>query len=191
MAEVSRSSEAGLQDTRSRNNTAQHSTMKPANHTSTSQTPSSSRGTAEIHAATNTSRTPRRPATNYDEAPPGQPGPDLSAHTTHNTKPVFSRGPSMLDGTAVTSAAPTPAGEIPNPMAGNSPATARRVRESHLPDLDVRDADVYGEDGRTFGEGEDGDEPVGEIRGVDGFGAELSRRETERGRRDTTTEWSG
>lgn len=119
---------------------------------------------------------PAPAAQNYDEAPPGQPGPDFSGHGAPQ-KPAFTRGPSMLDGTAVTSAAPTPAGEIPNPMAYNTPATATRQRESHLPDLDLRDADVYGNG--TFREPDD------EIRGTDEFGPELSRQETVRPRRGT------
>lgn len=131
-------------------------------------------------------------AQNYDEAPPGQPGPDFSSAAaapsgalSNNKKPAFTRGPSVMDGTAVTSAAPTPAGEIPNPMAYNSAATAQRQRESHLPDLDVRDADVYGSG--TFS----GEEPVGEIAGTDEFGPELSREETVRPRRGTMTQWEG
>lgn len=142
------------------------------------------------------------PAANYDEAPPGQPGPDFSgvsaaagarvpplpsssSSTINNKKPIFTRGPSVMDGTAVTSAAPTPAGEIPNPMAYNSVATAQRQRESHLPDLDIRDADVYG-NGGAFGE-----EPTDEIEGTDEFAPELSRQETVRARRGTMTQWEG
>lgn len=70
-------------------------------------------------------------AKNYN-APPEQPGSDLSAK-----KPVFTRGPSVMDYTAVTSAAPTPAGEISNPMALNIVKGESRQREPHLPDLDI------------------------------------------------------
>ncbi|KAI7775815.1 hypothetical protein LA080_006229 [Diaporthe eres] len=49
-------------------------------------------------------------------------------------KPVFNRGPSMLDFTAITSAGPTPAaaGEAGGPAA--SYFDGSRLRESHLPD---------------------------------------------------------
>lgn len=75
-------------------------------------------------------------AENYDEAPPGVPGPEHSARDTlrKQAKPVFNRGPSMLDFTAVTSAGPTPAGELA-PLA--SYFDGSRLRESHLPDEEL------------------------------------------------------
>lgn len=125
---------------------------------------------------------PGRPveaAQNYDEAPPGQPGPDYSSRP----RPAFTRGASVMDQTAITSAAPTPAGEIPNPMSFGLAKSISRQRESHLPDLDVRDGDVYTSEGfRT--------QPDEEISGVDEFGPELSRQETERGTRGTDN-WEG
>lgn len=122
-------------------------------------------------------------ARNYDEAPPGQPGPDFSGSIPK--KPAFTRGPSMIDETAITSAAPTPAGEIADPMRFGVSRGGARQRESHLPDLDIRDADFSGNG--TFKHSDD------EIRGTDEFGPELSRQETEkpRERRGTTTKWEG
>lgn len=166
-----------------------------------------------VEIAQDVRKQPQQPPTlppaahNYDEAPPGQPGPDFSGsvhaaagaaapvvpvQTTQFQKPAFTRGPSMLDGTAVTSAAPTPAGEIPNPMAYNTPATATRQRESHLPDLDLRDAEVYGggSGGGAFDveEGDD-EEPDDEVRGEDAFAPEAARQGTgKRPRRGTMSQ---
>lgn len=71
-----------------------------------------------------------------DDAPPGVPEPDpSSARDTlrKQAKPVFNRGPSMLDFTAVTSAGPTPAAEAAH---SGSYFDGSRLRESHLPDED-------------------------------------------------------
>lgn len=112
-------------------------------------------------------------AQNYDEAPPGVPGPDFSAR-----KPVFTRGASVMDQTAVTSAAPTPAGEISNPM-GFIPKGSSRQRESHLPDLDLLQAEAARHGGSQV-------QPKDEISGTDEFGSELSRAEVEAGSSNTT-----
>lgn len=125
-----------------------------------------------------TSRIPGS-AQNYDEAPPGQPGPDFSAR-----KPIFTRGPSVIDGTAVTSAAPTPAGEISNPMNPSIAKAGSRQRESHLPDLDLQQAE-------TTSSGMSQVEPKDEISGIDEFGSNLSRAETEAGSGVTTDNWQG
>lgn len=122
-------------------------------------------------------------AQNYDEAPPGVPGPDFSGGISK--KPAFTRGPSVYDETAISSAAPTPAGEISDPMRFGVGRAGSRQRESHLPDLDIRDADVYGNGNFK--------EPDDEIRGTDEFGPELSRQETvkPKERRGTTTQFEG
>lgn len=109
-------------------------------------------------------------AQNYDEAPPGQPGPDFSA-----TKPAFTRGISAFDNTAVVSAGPTPAAELANPMVFVKGTGGSRARESHLPDLDLRDADVY--KGDAFSE-----EPTDEISGEDAFAPSVARGETDDGK---------
>lgn len=135
-------------------------------------------------------------AENYDDAPPGVPGPDHSARDTlrKQAKPVFNRGPSMVDFTAVTSAGPTPAGEVP-PSA--SYFDGSRLRESHLPDEE--------EEGQQQPEGEamrrqtvpETDSelprrvPGDEVRGEDAFAPRTSRRETEGGARDETSGWTG
>lgn len=107
-------------------------------------------------------------------------------------RPAFTRGASVLDGTAVTSAAPTPAGEVANPMArGSGPAQAQaqaqrqtqRQRESHLPDLDAGSGDGTGSGALR--------EAVGGARGTaDELGPE-GGEEAGRGRRDTTTRREG
>lgn len=71
-------------------------------------------------------------AKKYDEAPPEQPD-----STSFAKKPVFTRGPSVMDYTAIISAGPTPAGEIPNPFVLNIVKGESRQRESHLPDIDI------------------------------------------------------
>lgn len=88
-------------------------------------------------------------AENHDDAAPGVPGPDYSARDTlrKQAKPVFNRGPSMLDFTAVTSAGPTPAGEFPH---SGSYFDGSRLRESHLPDKEEEGGlDEEGEAGAT------------------------------------------
>lgn len=119
---------------------------------------------SQTRTSRNTTAAATTSAQNYDEAPPGQPGPDFSAK-----KPVFTRGPSVMDYTAITSAAPTPAGEISNPMAPGIPKGTSRQRESHLPDLDVLQ-EVEAQ--RRI-------QPRDEISGTDEFGSNLSRAETE------------
>lgn len=123
-------------------------------------------------------------AENYDEAPPGVPGPDFSAR--EQIKPPFSRGMSMLDYTAVASAGPTPANEIPNPL--SSHMRGSRVRESHLPDQiePMRRQTIIERD-----TGLPRREPGDEIRGTDEFGPSLSRQETEKGAQDDTSGWDG
>lgn len=115
-------------------------------------------------------------ARNYDEAPPGQPGPDLSAKAAAAAKPQFTRGLSAIDNTAITSAGPTPAFEKPNPMA----RVGSKPRESHLPDLDIRDADVPEEEYDEMDE-----DPEDEWNsGRDAFAPSMSRRELETGTGD-------
>lgn len=101
-------------------------------------------------------------AENYDDASPGVPGPDYSARDTlrKQAKPVFNRGPSMLDFTAVTSAGPTPAGEFPH---SGSYFDGSRLRESHLPDKE---------------EEEDGLDEEGEARATTATTTRRRRRET-------------
>lgn len=76
-------------------------------------------------------------AENHDDAPSDVPGPDNSSAQVDTlrkqAKPVFNRGPSMIDFTAVTSAGPTPAGEV---APAGSYFDGSRLRESHLPDQD-------------------------------------------------------
>lgn len=125
-----------------------------------------------------------RHAQNYDEAPPGIPGPDFSAR--HPLKPAFNRGPSMLDYTAVTSAGPTPANEIPNPMSSHMRGSRRR--ESHLPDeIDFMRRDTVIETDTELPRREPGDE----IQGADAFAPTTSRQETETGGREPTSSWEG
>lgn len=83
-------------------------------------------------------------------------------------KPAFTRGISVIDQTAVTSSAPTPAGEIQNPMSFGVGKSISRQRESHLPDEDLR------EQVRAMKRGEQLDE----LEGDDEFGEDLSRQET-------------
>ncbi|KAG8159385.1 hypothetical protein KVR01_011046 [Diaporthe batatas] len=111
-------------------------------------------------------------AENDDEALPGVPGPDHSARDTlrKQAKPVFNRGPSMLDFTAVTSAGPTPAGEVP-PSA--SYFDGSRLRESHLPDMELkttRRQTVTATDLELPSR-----VPGGEVQGADGFAPRTSR----------------
>lgn len=87
-------------------------------------------------------------------------------------KPAFTRGISVIDQTAVTSTAPTPAGEIQNPMSFGVGRSMARQRESHLPDEDLR------ERVRSMSKGEAFDDAAGD----DEFGDALSRQETEKGR---------
>lgn len=127
---------------------------------------------------------PLRHAGNYDDAPPGVPGPDFSAR--NEAKPAFNRGPSMLDYTAVTSAGPTPANEVPNPM--GSHMRGSRIRESHLPD----EVDFIRRQTVTAMNTElPRKEPSDETRGKDEFGPSLSRQETETGTREPTSGWEG
>lgn len=134
--------------------------------------------TALAPHATASSRSART-AQNYDEAPPGQPGPDFSAR-----KPVFTRGPSVMDYTAVTSAAPTPAGEIANPLGTSMPQGGSRQRESHLPDLELLESERNSSGVSRL-------QPKDEISGTDGYGSELSRAEVENGSGGTTDNWRG
>lgn len=137
-------------------------------------------------------------AENYDDAPPGVPGPDHSAARDtlcKQAKPVFNRGPSMLDFTAITSAGPTPAGELP-PSA--SYFDGSRLRESHLPDEeeDVRKQvettrrrrETVTETDSELPRRVPGDE---EVQGSDAFAPRTSRRETDGGARDETSGWTG
>ncbi|KAK2609974.1 hypothetical protein N8I77_003438 [Diaporthe amygdali] len=129
-------------------------------------------------------------AENYDEAPPGVPGPDHSARDAlrQQVKPVFNRGPSMLDFTAVTSAGPTPAGELPH--AGSYFDGSRR-RESHLPD-DDEDVEMMRRQTVTETDTElPRRVPGDEVRGSDAFAPSVSRRETESGVHDATSGWTG
>lgn len=123
-------------------------------------------------------------AENYDEAPPGIPGPDFSARK--QLKPTFNRGQSMMDYTAITSAGPTPANEIPNPM--SSHMRGSRIRESHMPDQieSLRRGTINEADAERPRR-----EPDDETRGEDEFGPSLSRQETETGARDHTSGWEG
>ncbi|POS74645.1 hypothetical protein DHEL01_v206968 [Diaporthe helianthi] len=106
------------------------STTDSAKSGPTNKTSTRSNGLAEVPAG---ATVVPNADNNYDEAPPGVTGPDQSARDTlrKQAKPVFNRGPSMLDFTAITSAGPTPAGELP-PSA--SYFDGSRLRESHLPD---------------------------------------------------------
>ncbi|KAI3395999.1 hypothetical protein diail_570 [Diaporthe ilicicola] len=134
-------------------------------------------------------------AENYDEAPPGVPGPDYSSAARdalrQQAKPVFTRGRSMLDFTAITSAGPTPAAtEMASYFDGS------RRRESHLPDGDVDDSpspspkearrrrqtvtEADSELPRRVHPGE-------EVAGTDAFAPRTSRQETEEGVRDATS----
>lgn len=134
-------------------------------------------------------------AENYDDAPPGVPGPDhSSARDTlrKQAKPVFKRGPSMMDFTAVTSAGPTPAGEVPP---SGSYFDGSRLRESHLPDEEEekKQQQLDGEEGNTMrrrrretvteadSELPRGVLPGDEVRGEDAFAPRTSRQETEGG----------
>lgn len=141
-------------------------------------------------------------AENYDDAHPGVPGPDHSARDTlrKQAKPVFNRGPSMLDFTAVTSAGPTPAGEV---APSGSYFDGSRLRESHLPDKE--EEEQYHQQQQQQGETmrrrrktvtEADSElprlvPGDEVRGEDAFAPRTSRRETESGVRDETSGWTG
>lgn len=123
-------------------------------------------------------------AENYDDAPTGVPGPDHSARDTlrKQAKPVFNRGPSMLDFTAVTSAGPTPAGEVP-PSA--SYFDGSRVRESHLPDkeLETMRRQTVAETDSELPRGV----PSNEVRRADAFAPRTSRQETEGSTKDETS----
>lgn len=96
----------------------------------------------------------------------------LNSDSSSPEKPAFTRGVSVIDQTAVTSTAPTPAGEIQNPMSFGMGQSIARQRESHLPDEDLR------EQIRTMSKGEHADGR----EGYDEFGDDLSRQETEKGR---------
>lgn len=100
--------------------TAEHREMQP---TSSSQNSTGQRAVAPALSAP--------AAQNHNKAPPVQAVPHFSA------KPAFTRGISVVDQTAVTSAAPTPAGEISNPMSFGVGQSIARQRESHLPDVDL------------------------------------------------------
>lgn len=128
-------------------------------------------------------------AENYDDAPPGGvPGPDHSARDTlrKQAKPVFNRGPSMLDFTAVTSAEPTPAGEVA-PSA--SYFDGSRLRESHLPDkeLETMRRQTVAETDSELPRRVPGDE----VKGADAFAPRTSRQETEGSTQDETSGCTG
>lgn len=116
-------------------------------------------------------------AHNYDEAPPGLSGPDYSAR-----KPVFTRGLSVIDNTAIISAAATPAGEISNPMGMSLVNGGSRQRESHLPDLDLLQAELDSSGTSQI-------QPKDEISGNDKFGSNVSRAEVDTGPSGTTDNW--
>lgn len=139
-------------------------------------------------------------AENYDEAAPGVPGPDHSARDAlrKQAKPVFNRGPSMLDFTAVTSAGPTPAGEVA--AHSGSYFDGSRLRESHLPDEEELEKELGrqqpAEAMRRQTVAETDSElprrvPGGEVSGEDAFAPRTGRRETEGGARDETSGWTG
>lgn len=88
-------------------------------------------------------------------------------------KPAFTRGLSVMDQTAVTSTAPTPAGEIQNPMSFGVGRSVSRQRESHLPDEDLR------KQVRAMSKGEPLDDGGGDDD--DEVGEDLSRQETLKG----------
>lgn len=96
----------------------------------------------------------------------------LDGNPASSVKPAFTRGISVIDQTAVTSAAPTPAGEIQNPMSFGMGQSMARQRESHLPDEDLR------EQVRRMSRAE----PLDDIEGDENFGDDLSRQETEKAR---------
>lgn len=122
---------------------------------------------------TTTTTTGRQHQPTTRSAAPNAPPAQLEA------KPVFTRGVSMFDQTAVTSAAPTPAGEISNPMSFGMGRSIDRQRESHLPDEDLlRVVRAMS----TTQRARPGDEGEGEVEGEDEFGEDLSRRETEKAR---------
>lgn len=97
-------------------------------------------------------------------------GVPLDCNSSSSAKPAFTRGISVIDQTAVTSAAPTPAGEIQNPMSFGMGQSIARQRESHLPDEDLR------EQVRRMSRRE----PLDGIKGDEDFGDDLSRQETEK-----------
>lgn len=97
---------------------------------------------------------------------------DSESSSLSAAKPAFTRGISVIDQTAVTSAAPTPAGEIQNPMSFGMGQPVARQRESHLPDEDLR------EKVRAMSRSE----PLDDVEGNDDFGEDLSRQETEKAR---------
>lgn len=80
---------------------------------------------------------PAHAAQKRDEAPLAPSEPQQEPEPDRAAKPAFTRGPSVFDQTAVTSAAPTPAGEISNPMSFGMGQSVSRQRESHQPDLDL------------------------------------------------------
>lgn len=127
-------------------------------------------------------------AENYDEAPPGVPGPDYSTRDTlrKQAKPVFNRGPSVLDFTAVTSAGPTPAGEVPP---SGSYFDGSRLRESHLPDeeLETMRRQTVTETDSELPRRVPGDE----VQGADAFAPRTSRQETADSTLDETSGWTG
>lgn len=92
----------------------------------------------------------------------------------------------MLDYTAISSAGPTPANEIPNPMSSHMKGS--RMRESHLPD------EIERMRRQTITERDTGlprREPGDETLGTDKFAPSLSRQETETGAQDHTSGWEG
>lgn len=99
-------------------------------------------------------------------------GAPLDSNPSSLEKPAFTRGISVIDQTAVTSTAPTPAGEIQNPMSFGMGQPVARQRESHLPDEDLR------EKVRAMSRSE----PLDDVEGNDDFGEDLSRQETEKAR---------
>lgn len=150
------------------------STTDSAKSGPTNKTSTRSNGLAEVPAG---ATVVPNADNNYDEAPPGVTGPDQSARDTlrKQAKPVFNRGPSMLDFTAITSAGPTPAGELP-PSA--SYFDGSRLRESHLPDEEdlerMRRQTVAEIDSELPRRRVPGDE----VQGADAFAPRTSRQET-------------
>lgn len=120
-----------------------------------------------------TSGTPNN-TTKRTALPTGSPAPthEVEATAAAANKPAYTRGISVFDQTACTSAAPTPAGEISNPMSFGMGQSISRQRESHLPDLDLV------EKIRSMST----TQKVQVADEEDDFGPDLSRQETEKGR---------
>lgn len=116
-------------------------------------------------------------AESEDDAPPAE----EQSETDHSSaKPLFTRGISVFDQTAITSAAPTPAGEISNPMSFGVGKSVSRQRESHLPDLELLQKVRAMSTAQKAQVAIPDPEPEPELE--DDFGEDLSRQETEKGR---------